>query len=321
MKYIDSEKLIAEINKRLMSVNLEELGNFGSHRVWAYNDVKNLVASLQQETQEESLTDSQQELVNVVTERMLKEGPIPTLKGKQKADFEKEFNRFKQIAGMINWPAYTEIYKKIILWFMAWGSDNLPNLGKPIDPDKMDIQQEQPGLPGISESGIPGKDFIPVEWVDACEKYGKWKIVKQEQPDNVIQWNGNNLKEVIAFTGKSPRFEEWFKSWKEFETYVHQHNDILKLFCEDGSHYEVPVGAWIVKTPDGYNVPSVSQFVHRQQEVDLEKEIDAYFNEHFSPCVDGTLMSEETGMELGASDYDKIARHFYELGLNARKER
>ena len=45
------------------------------------------------------------------------------------------------------------------------------------------LQQEQPGLPDIEESGIPGKDYIPVEWVDACENYGKWKIVKQEQPE------------------------------------------------------------------------------------------------------------------------------------------
>ena len=43
------------------------------------------------------------------------------------------------------------------------------------------LQQEQ--LPGIEEHSIPGRDFIPVDWVDACEKYGKWKIVQQEQPD------------------------------------------------------------------------------------------------------------------------------------------
>lgn len=47
-KYIDAEKLIAEINKKLMAVNLEKLGNFGSHRVWAYNDVKDIIDSLQQ---------------------------------------------------------------------------------------------------------------------------------------------------------------------------------------------------------------------------------------------------------------------------------
>lgn len=45
------------------------------------------------------------------------------------------------------------------------------------------LQQEQPQLPGIEDHGIPGKDFIPVEWVDACEMYGKWKIVKLDQPE------------------------------------------------------------------------------------------------------------------------------------------
>lgn len=52
---------------------------------------------------------------------------------------------------------------------------------------------EEPVLPGIKDRGIPGKDFIPMEWVDACEKYGKWKIVKQEQPeldiDSLRDWS------------------------------------------------------------------------------------------------------------------------------------
>lgn len=52
---------------------------------------------------------------------------------------------------------------------------------------------EEPVLPGIEEPGIPGKDFIPVEWMEACEKYGKWKIVKQEQPelniDTIRDWS------------------------------------------------------------------------------------------------------------------------------------
>ena len=52
MKYIDAEKLKTEIINRMMSVNLEELGNFGCHRVWAYNDVKDLITSLQQEQTE-----------------------------------------------------------------------------------------------------------------------------------------------------------------------------------------------------------------------------------------------------------------------------
>ena len=55
MKYIDADKLIAEINNRLMSGNLEELGNFGCHRVWVYNDVKDLITSIQQEQPEVDL--------------------------------------------------------------------------------------------------------------------------------------------------------------------------------------------------------------------------------------------------------------------------
>lgn len=135
--------------------------------------------------------------------------------------------------------------------------------------------------------------------------------LQQEQPDNMIQWTGSNLKEVIDFTGKSPRFGEWFKSWEEFETYVHQHNDILKLFCEDGSHYEVPKGAWIVKTPDGHNVPSVAKYVQQAQpEVDLEKEYKTWWN-----SISGKINIEHT-MEWYMHE---TARHFWNKGYNARK--
>ena len=95
------------------------------------------------------------------------------------------------------------------------------------------LQQEQ--LPGIEEHGIPGKDFIPVEWVDACEKYGKWKIVQQEQPE-------------VEF-----KIEE--RKWV--------HDAVDNIFPEDG---------------------------------DFMSEVD------FRKILKGT------------------ARHFYELGLNVRKE-
>ena len=86
-----------------------------------------------------------------------------------------------------------------------------------------------------------------------------------EQKPTMIQWKGNNLREVIDFTGVYKEgFEKWFhNSWEEYEKYVHEHNNIFKIFNEDGSHIEVPVGAWIVKTPDGYN--TASRYVFRQK--------------------------------------------------------
>ena len=83
-----------------------------------------------------------------------------------------------------------------------------------------------------------------------------WLEKQGKQKPWMIQWKGDNLKEVIGFTGKDKNFEKWFKSFEEYERYVHEHNDIFKLFNENGSHYEIPVGAWIVKTPDGYNIAS-----------------------------------------------------------------
>ena len=83
-----------------------------------------------------------------------------------------------------------------------------------------------------------------------------WLEKQSEQKPCMVQWKGDNLKEVIDFTGKDKNFEKWFKSFEEYEKYVHEHNNIFKLFSENGNHYEIPVGAWIVKTPDGYNIAS-----------------------------------------------------------------
>lgn len=95
-------------------------------------------------------------------------------------------------------------------------------------------------------------------------------VEKQDEQNHcMIQWKGDNLKEVIDFTGKDKNFEKWFKSFEEYEKYVQEHDGIFKLFNADGSHYEVPVGAWIVKTPDGYNVASKAVF--KQKSVDTPK--------------------------------------------------
>lgn len=148
MKYIDAEKLETALALHYAEITIPVLTDEGGVESYIRRNeihvIQRIIDSLQQEQPDkESLNESQQEFVNIVTERMLKEGPIPTLKGKQKAEFEKEFNRFKQITGMINFPAHMEVYKRIVLWFMAWGADNLPNLNKVTDPNGLDFQQEQ----------------------------------------------------------------------------------------------------------------------------------------------------------------------------------
>lgn len=55
------------------------------------------------------------------------------------------------------------------------------------------------------------------------------------------------------------------------------------------------------------------------KEVDLEREIDDYINEHFSECDDGVLISDANSTELTLLDATSIARHFFELGLKLYK--
>lgn len=52
-----------------------------------------------------------------------------------------------------------------------------------------------------------------------------------------ILWTGDNLREVIDFTGLHPRIGDWFKSWEEYEEYVRTHDKIFKLYLQDGESY------------------------------------------------------------------------------------
>lgn len=135
----------------------------------------------------------------------------------------------------------------------------------------------------ITHISIYEGDFTTVG-VTRMEILDYLERLKKQKP-SMIQWKGDNLKEVIDFTGKSPMFNKWFKSFEEYEEYVHSHGNIFKMFNEDGSHYEVPVGAWIVKTPDGCNVPSKAVFRQKPTE-----------------CIPDSVKFEEgfkTGKELG----------------------
>ena len=136
------------------------------------------------------------------------------------------------------------------------------------------LQQEQPGLPGIEHPGIPGKDYIPVEWVDACEEYGKWKIVKQEQPEC-----SGSLVDVDAVR------EDFIK-------------EVYRVLDADPTNDRANA---IIDAFD--SLPIVS----KQPEVDLEKEIDTFLNETGAPYVWCNDDEQKEWCNI-------IARHFYELG-------
>ena len=111
------------------------------------------------------------------------------------------------------------------------------------------LQQEQV-LPGIENPGIPGKDFIPVEWVDACEMYGKWKIVKQEQP--VLPDNLDDVaKQLYPIITEEAKSDEWKIANREYNDMCIKLQDAFRKGAEWMAKQGVTVNGSIEEISDG----------------------------------------------------------------------
>ena len=69
-----------------------------------------------------------------------------------------------------------------------------------------------------------------------------------------VQWTGQNLHDVFEFTGKHPKWDEWFENWKAYEAYVRDNGDTFKIFTLEGSMTASP-GDWIIKGVAGEFYP------------------------------------------------------------------
>lgn len=65
-----------------------------------------------------------------------------------------------------------------------------------------------------------------------------------------IQWTGENLIELIDFTGKSERFNEWFPTWDDYVKHVKSEDHTFKIITPEGSML-ASVGDYITKNKDG----------------------------------------------------------------------
>ncbi len=65
-----------------------------------------------------------------------------------------------------------------------------------------------------------------------------------------IEWTGDNLKEVINFTGLNPSATHW--TWKEYEEIVKTNG--LRIFNSKGS-YSASIGEMIIKNEQGEFYP------------------------------------------------------------------
>lgn len=69
-----------------------------------------------------------------------------------------------------------------------------------------------------------------------------------------IQWTGDNLAEVLEFTGRHPRFDEWFSSFEEYAEFVKNDSNIFKIVSDHGN-LKANVGDWIMRGVNGEHYP------------------------------------------------------------------
>jgi hypothetical protein len=167
-----------------------------------------------------------------------------------------------------------------------------------------------------------------IDWLNSLEK--------RIQPQHKQEWSEEdsrilyNVKAFIGYAaGQRGVKDELFKEANEWLNslpigFVHNENyneDMVTLLVN-----ELKQIARDNNAPKQYQAEIEwlkSLRPHPKQEwseIDLDVEMISYYNEHFSPCENGVLLSEESGRELDCNDYESIARHFYELGLKARKD-
>lgn len=63
----------------------------------------------------------------------------------------------------------------------------------------------------------------------------------------VIQYKGpENLEEVLEFTGKHPKWYEWFSSFEEYKKCVENDRGVFKIYTLEGTMESHP-GDWIIR--------------------------------------------------------------------------
>ena len=81
------------------------------------------------------------------------------------------------------------------------------------------------------------------------EKYRKKPVVIE-----AVRWTGENLAEVLAFTGKHPDWYKWFDSFEHYEAHVRADDSVFKIKTREGTMVASP-GDWIIKGVAGEFYP------------------------------------------------------------------
>ena len=110
-------------------------------------------------------------------------------------------------------------------------------------------------------------------------------FVRKPLKATAIQWTGNNLKDVLDFTGKADNWDEYFTTFEEYEEHVAKDGHRFKVFTP--CHTLIAeVGDWVVRTHENEII-----IVHKER-----------FNEEFTEAGELTFFLVPDNL-IGAACY------------------
>ncbi|MER3171347.1 DUF551 domain-containing protein [Salmonella enterica subsp. enterica serovar Chester] len=80
------------------------------------------------------------------------------------------------------------------------------------------------------------------------------RFTKKPVTISAIQWTGDNLPDVIEFTGKHPRWGDWFADMDEYVAHVRGDGNRFKIYTLEGVMDALP-GDWIIRGVQGEHYP------------------------------------------------------------------
>jgi hypothetical protein len=95
-----------------------------------------------------------------------------------------------------------------------------------------------------------------------------FKATKKPVTIEAIQWTGDNLKEVISFTGRSEKFHQWFPTWEDYENHVKEEGFTFKVITLEGNMI-AHVGDYIIKGVKGEFYPCKKNIFHATYDIHL----------------------------------------------------
>ena len=97
-------------------------------------------------------------------------------------------------------------------------------------------------------------------------------VQKRPIPVSAMQWKGDNLAEVLEFTGKHPKWDSWFTSFAEYEQWVKKDRNVFKIITNHGTVEAVP-GDWILRSPTGEHYPISDELFQQTYDI-FETDVD-----------------------------------------------